>query len=93
MNRIRPEPSLIDPLLSVAESRSRGVDRSSAEHWPRSLLALPPCTTNQTTPIRCWFGCTDRAKTSINCGGSCRQSACGNYVAVAPRGTVVASAA
>jgi len=93
MNRIRPEPSLIDPLLSVA---GVGVVESieaprSTGRGPYSLFAPLHYEPNYAYPLLVWLhgpGEDEHQLRRIMPSISLR-----NYVAVAPRGTVVASAA
>jgi phospholipase/carboxylesterase len=93
MNRIRPEPSLIDPLLGVA-----GVGVVESVQAPRisgrgpySLFAPLHYEPNYAYPLIVWLhgpGEDEHQLRRIMPSISLR-----NYVAVAPRGTVVASAA
>jgi len=93
MNRIRPESSLIDPLLSVASVgavESVQAPRISV-HGPYSLFAPLHYEPNYAYPLIVWLhgpGEDEHQLRRIMPSISLR-----NYVAVAPRGTVAASAA
>lgn len=93
MNRIRPESALIDPMLSVsglelAESTSSS---AVAGRGPFSLFAPLHYEPNYAYPLLVWLhgpGESEQQLRRVMPSISLR-----NYVAVAPRGTVVAPAA
>jgi phospholipase/carboxylesterase len=98
MNRIRPEPSLVDPLLSDPLLSVAGIGVVESAPAPRisgrgpySLFAPLHYESNYAYPLIVWLhgpGEDEHQLRRIMPSISLR-----NYVAVAPRGTVAASAA